>query len=85
MDNNSIPIYPGRSVIGSCSICGGPVTVHTIWHCVIPDTPRCEQCGAVKKEEYRGPVIPMVPAQPMRWSTTDATLSLPDNPHEKQT
>ncbi len=80
MDN----IYPGRSVIGSCSICGGPVTVHTTWHCVIPDTPRCERCGAVKAEVH-GPVIPMVPAQPMRWATTDATLSDQGISHDKQT
>lgn len=48
--------------IGTCSICGGPVTVPYVWHGVTPPTKQCEQCGAVPVDTY-GPVIPMRPDQ----------------------
>lgn len=54
-------IPPGMSVIGTCSICGGPVAVETVSWSVTPPTPRCLNCGAVKAETY-GPEIPMRPA-----------------------
>jgi hypothetical protein len=44
-------------LLGECSICGGPVTLPTVWAGVIPPTPTCQSCGAVKA----GPVIPMKP------------------------
>lgn len=43
---------------GTCSLCGGRVTVPDHWLSVVPPTPTCEQCGAVAAEH--GPVIPMV-------------------------
>lgn len=56
-----------KTVIGTCSCCGGPVCVHTVWGSVIPDTPTCARCGAVKADSF-GPVIPMrrptTPADP---------------------
>lgn len=48
-----------KRAIGKCSLCGGRVTVPTIWLGVIPPTPTCESCGAVA--ETPGPVIPMRP------------------------
>lgn len=46
--------------IGTCSICGGAVTVPQVWHGIIPPTPRCSSCGAVPATTY-GPVIQMRP------------------------
>lgn len=56
-----------RATVGTCSLCGGRVTVPDVWMSIIPPTPTCEQCGAVAAEH--GPVIPMRPAQPVRIST----------------
>ena len=46
-------------VIGSCSICGGRVTVPAVYWSVVPPTPTCEDCGAV--EDKKLPVVPMKP------------------------
>ena len=43
-------------IIGTCSICGGPVRKLS---CEVPA--RCEKCGAMAAEH--GPVIPMIPPQ----------------------
>ena len=42
-------------ILGTCSECGGPVTMPS--HMVNP-APRCEKCGATADAPY-GPVIPM--------------------------
>lgn len=34
-------------IIGTCSICGGPVAIETIIWSVIPPVPRCLNCGAI--------------------------------------
>jgi hypothetical protein len=54
--------------IGTCSICGGRVTVPKDWMCIFPPTPTCESCGAIAAEH--GPVIPMNPRTPIRTGTT---------------
>lgn len=46
--------------IGTCSLCGGPVTVPELWAGVVPPVPKCRGCGATKKSPH-GPVIEMVP------------------------
>ena len=46
-----------NKTIGTCSICGGRVTVPHIWGGVTPPTPTCEQCGA--RAASHGPVIEM--------------------------
>lgn len=46
-----------NKAIGTCSICGGRVTVPHAWGAVIPPTPTCERCGATSAAH--GPVIPM--------------------------
>ena len=61
-------VPPGMSVVGTCSICGGMVLVHTIWHCVVPDTPTCASCGAIAAPH--GPTIPMIPAPKIETSTS---------------
>ena len=42
---SSIPV---TTTLGRCSICGGRVTVPTIWSGTIPPTPTCEVCGAIE-------------------------------------
>ena len=46
--------------IGTCSCCGGRVTVPEPWMAVIPPTPTCQSCGATKEDH--GPVIQMTPS-----------------------
>lgn len=36
-------------ILGTCSICGGPVFVPDYWLCIFPPTPTCQHCGAIKK------------------------------------
>ncbi len=51
-------------VIGTCSLCGGAVTVPTVFHSTIPPTPTCSGCGATPKSGH-GPVVEMEkPRQP---------------------
>lgn len=49
-------IPPGHTSIGSCSCCGGPVTVPSLWMGVVPPVPTCCRCGATPKS-VPGPVI----------------------------
>lgn len=51
-------VLPGHSVIGSCSLCGGAVTVPSVWMGITPPIPTCSSCGATKRAAF-GPVIPM--------------------------
>jgi len=55
--------------IGTCSICGGAVTLPTIFWSVVPPVPSCSRCGATKRQPH-GPVIDM---EPVRWGTTADT------------
>ena len=57
-------IPPNMSVVGTCSLCGGPVGVERVFHSVIPPTPVCLRCGAIPAEAY-GPTIPMRPVAPV--------------------
>lgn len=54
-----------EQTVGSCSLCGGAVTLPLVWHCVVPPVATCSRCGAV--EAAHGPVIPM--QQPVRIPT----------------
>jgi hypothetical protein len=49
------------TIIGTCSLCGGRVSVPSVYHSVIPPEPTCESCGAVRASH--GPVIDMRPAR----------------------
>jgi hypothetical protein len=61
----------GVQILGTCSICGGAVTVPTHWGGTMPPTPTCMRCGATKKQP-NGPVIEMEPRprHPVRVMTT---------------
>ena len=54
-------IWYNESVIGTCGLCGGPVTIPTIWHGVNIPPATCKNCGATVKKDY-GPILPMNPA-----------------------
>ena len=58
-----------NKTIGTCSICGGRVTVPHIWGGAIPPTPTCESCGAMAASH--GPVIEM-----QRPTKTDAARTM---------
>lgn len=49
-----------NNTIGTCSICGGPVTLPEMWGGTVPPIPRCDKCGARAKQPY-GPRIEMEP------------------------
>ena len=49
-----IPV--GHSPHGKCNLCGGLVTVPSMWGGIIPPTPVCQKCGATAK-----PVKPINP------------------------
>lgn len=48
-------------VVGKCGICGGRVTVPTVFWSVVPPKPTCESCGAVVDETAFLPTLPMRP------------------------
>jgi len=48
----------GDITVGTCSCCGGRVTVPDNWLSVIPPVPTCKQCGATPEQPH-GAVIPM--------------------------
>lgn len=57
--------------IGTCSICGGRVSVPAVYHSIIPPVPTCDRCGATAAQH--GPVIPMTPRQTVVTTTTTTT------------
>lgn len=62
-------------ILGTCSICGGRVSVPDAWLSVIAPTPTCEQCGATKANH--GPVIDMTPAKPMKtWVSNKVVIEV---------
>lgn len=75
-------------IIGTCSLCNGPVTLVTIvdpWLGNSLPIPTCQRCGATKKDPY-GPVIEMTPYKglpgtiqpsPIDWKLGNPTC---DNP-----
>lgn len=46
--------------IGTCSLCGGRVSIPAAWMATIPPTPTCQSCGAIGASH--GPIVPMRPA-----------------------
>jgi hypothetical protein len=49
--------------VGTCSICGGRVSVPDHWMGIYPPIPTCDSCGAHMKEPH-GPVVEMEPREP---------------------
>jgi len=66
-----------ETTIGTCSICGGRVSVPTAWMAIIPPTPTCRSCGAVAASH--GPIVPMRPAPRME-TTATSRLTFPEIP-----
>lgn len=62
-------IGTNTQTIGTCSLCGGAVTLPIVWHGIVPPAATCSSCGAVAAQH--GPVIPMRPAR-RRWQPTAA-------------
>jgi hypothetical protein len=46
-----------HQIVGKCSLCGGAVTVPTVYHSTVPPTPSCQSCGATKKNDL--PIVEM--------------------------
>lgn len=65
--------------IGTCSICGGPVTMPDHWGGNRPPIPTCESCGAQAANPF-GPTIPMTP-KPGRFLPRPDPAQVGDNPH----
>jgi hypothetical protein len=55
--------------VGTCSQCGGPVTVPSVWGGLEPPIPTCRRCGAQASTAY-GPIIhtERPKQQPNTWS-----------------
>lgn len=53
------------SVVGTCSVCGGAVTMPDAWYGIFPPTPSCASCGATKKQPH-GPVVEMEPSEKVK-------------------
>ena len=66
------------AIIGTCSLCGGPVTVPNYLNVIslIPATPACAQCGAVPMDTH-SPVIPMRLQVPNQWEHGQRTFIYP--------
>ena len=73
-----IPI--NSRIVGTCGLCGGPVTVPMLWHGINMPPKTCRDCGAIAKEDY-GPVLPMTPKQ--KWQ--DPGQSPYDAPRKRST
>lgn len=69
--HTSAPYLYDRLTVGSCSICGGDVTVPKVYMSTIPPTPTCSKCGAVARSLL--PVIDMVPSTPINYKLTITT------------
>jgi hypothetical protein len=70
-------------IIGTCSICRGPVEVPNNWLCTIPPAPSCKRCGANADDDY-GPVIAM---RPRYWTgpwTPDISESLSTEENDRR-
>lgn len=48
-----------KRLLGTCSLCGGDVTVPATWHGVFPPTAECTKCGAIPANSK--PTVEMVP------------------------
>jgi hypothetical protein len=53
------------ATVGTCSICGGRVSVPDIWMGIYPPIPQCDSCHAMQTQPH-GPVVPMTPLQPLK-------------------
>ena len=61
-----------HTTIGTCSNCGGEVTIPSVYHSVVPPKPTCQRCGAVARPH--GPVIDMEPPPAPKGSTLSTLI-----------
>ena len=47
-------------IVGTCGLCGGPVSHPRVWHGLNRPPETCEKCGASRAGGY-GPTLPMNP------------------------
>ena len=67
------------TAVGTCSLCGGRVSVPSFWMSIVPPVPTCESCGATAA--LHGPVMPMQPAPTRKtWNTTTLSIDFGDEP-----
>lgn len=59
------------TILGTCSLCGGPVTVPHAWLGTSPPLPECKHCHARPRRPY-GPVIDMQPRMTGETTARDA-------------
>jgi hypothetical protein len=52
-----------KRIVGKCSICGGIVSVPTVFLSVVPPVPTCESCGASEDQTANLPTVPMRPRE----------------------
>lgn len=52
-----------KRTVGTCSRCGGRVSVPVIWLSTVPPVPTCERCRGTARNAY-GPVVEMDPPSP---------------------
>lgn len=58
--------------VGTCSLCGGRVSLPTFYHSVVPPVPQCDSCGAIAASH--GPIIPMRPFPQVQTRTTTTVI-----------
>ncbi len=47
-----------KKIVGTCGLCGGPVTTPLAFHSTTPPRPTCDSCGAHPQDSF-GPTLPM--------------------------
>jgi hypothetical protein len=52
-----------KTIVGTCSCCGGCVSCPLVYWSVVPPVPSCERCGARVADDF-GPVVKTVPVVP---------------------
>ena len=70
-----------NKTIGTCSLCGGPVTIPDPWWGINPPTPSCEHCHAIPVQAH-GPVLPMKPRTPT-FERGPGCVGVTNDPKEK--
>ncbi len=56
-----------KIVLGKCSICGGIVSMPTIWFGILPPIAACESCFAIEDKYSDLPTVPMTPLPINDW------------------
>lgn len=60
-------------IMGTCSLCGGPVVGPAIWHGICPPPIHCQDCGA--EPAVNGKIIEMVPRKYYDYSSVTVSTT----------